>query len=601
MDKPLLIFDGDCGFCRYWAEYWEKLTEDRVTYAPYQDVAQQFPQIPEREFQKAIQYVGTDGTIAGAAEASFLTLSHAPGKTFWLWLYQRLPGFAPVSEFSYAFIAKRRPFFHRISLLLWGRDLEPPRFEILSWIFLRLLGLLFFAAFVSFGVQAMGLIGRHGILPLVELTVAGRLQLGNAAFWQLPMLFWLDSSDAAIQAVSWGGAVISIFLVLGILPRLCLPLLCIMYLSLYYAGQTFMTFQWDLFLIETGFLGFLLCLSRENGIWLLRWLVFRFMFMGGAVKILSGDTSWRDLTAITYHFQTQPLPTPLGWYAHHLPVEILMFMTAVTLFVELLVPFLVFFPRRVRFLTGILFIIFESIVCITGNYNFFNFTILFLCISLYDDAALRKIMPARAWQMLTHCIRPAKPHKITSFLVGFITLWIIFISTVQIGIRFGGRPPVAIAAISNITAPLHLVNIYGPFAVMTRTRPEIIIEGSPDRVTWEEYTFKYKPGDLMRPPLWNIPHQPRLDWQMWFAALGTVDQNPWFFQFLKALLENRPEVMALMDHNPFSAKPPAYVRARLYDYRFTTMEEHAETGAWWVRTDKGYYLPPAQLNVQTSN
>ena len=268
--KPLLIYDGDCGFCTYWARYWQNLTGDRVSYAPYQEVAAQYPAIPLAEFQRAVQYVAPDGKIASAAEASFLTLSHARGKGFWLALYRRLPGFAAISERVYAFIASHRPVFHRLSLWLWGSDYVPPRFDVVCWLFLRAIGLIYLAAFVSFGVQAMGLIGSHGILPLPEFIDAIRSKFGAERYWLFPMVFWLSWGDSAIQAACWAGAALSLLLVFNVLPRLSLLLLYVLYLSLFYAGQDFMTFQWDLLLLEAGFLALLLSMAPKLGIWLLR-------------------------------------------------------------------------------------------------------------------------------------------------------------------------------------------------------------------------------------------------------------------------------------------------------------------------------------------
>ena len=258
-------------------------------------------------------------TRASAAEASFLTLSHARGKGFWLALYRKLPGFAAVSELAYAFIAAHRPAFYRVSLLLWGRDYEPPRYDLVSFLFLRLFGLIYLSAFVSFGVQAQGLIGSHGILPLAELVDAVASRFGPERFFLMPMVFWWNASDFAIQAVCWAGAGLSLLLVFNLLPRLSLFLLYVLYLSLLYAGQAFMTFQWDTFLLEAGFLALLLSFATTPGIWLLRWLLFRFMFMSGVVKLLSGDPNWWNLSALSYHFLTQPLPTPLAWYAAQLP------------------------------------------------------------------------------------------------------------------------------------------------------------------------------------------------------------------------------------------------------------------------------------------
>jgi predicted DCC family thiol-disulfide oxidoreductase YuxK len=595
--QPLLIYDGDCAFCIYWARYWQRLTGPRVTYAPYQEVAAQYPEIPLAAFQRAVQYVAPDGKIASGAEASFLTLSHASGKGFWLNLYRHLPGFAGIADRTYAFIASHRSIFYRPTLWLWGRDYEPPRFDLVSWLFLRAIGLIYLAAFVSFGVQALGLIGSHGILPLSEFTAVIRSQLGLEGYWRIPTVFWLDQSDFAIQAACWAGAALSLLLIFNVLPRLSLLFLYALYLSLFYAGQIFMGFQWDVLLLESGFLALVLSMATKPGKWLLRWLLFRFMFLSGSVKLLSGDPTWANLSALSYHFQTQPLPTPLAWYVHHLPRGVLTASTAATFVIELGVPFLIFCPRRLRFVAAFSILLLQSLILLTGNYTFFNLLVMGLCLLLFDDAALRKVLPQRLIRFVQHHVRCIKARKIASFAAGAFALLIVFASFAQIHAVFGGRISTPGAWINDEIAPLCLVNTYGLFAVMTITRPEIIVEGSDDGVHWREYAFKYKPGDVRRPPRWNIPHQPRLDWQMWFAALGTPSHNPWLTAFLQRLLENSPEVTGLLGSNPFAfpRKPPLYVRALLYDYRFSSREEKENTGAWWVRHPEGMYYPATAL------
>jgi predicted DCC family thiol-disulfide oxidoreductase YuxK len=310
--RPQLIYDGDCTFCAYWARYWRDLTGESVEYLPYSQAAAHLPAIPLAEFQRAVQYVPPNGPVASAAEASFLTLNHAPGQGLWLLLYRKLPGFAPLSELAYAFIAAHRSAFYRISLLLWGKDYHPPRYDLVAFLFLRLLGLIYLSAFVSFAVQAQGLIGSHGILPVRDLVNALGARFGAERFFVMPMVFWLNASDVAIQIVCWTGAALSLLLAFNILTRTSLCLLYILYLSLLYAGQDFMAFQWDIFLLEGGFLALLMCFARAQGIWLLRWLLFRFMFMSGLVKLASGDPNWWNLSALSHHFLTQPLPTPLA-------------------------------------------------------------------------------------------------------------------------------------------------------------------------------------------------------------------------------------------------------------------------------------------------
>lgn len=409
------------------------------------------------------------------------------------------------------------------------------------------------------------------------------------------MVFWLDQSDFAIQATCWAGAALSLLLIFNLLPRLSLFFLYALYLSLFYAGQEFMGFQWDLLLLEAGFLALLLSMATKPGIWLLRWLLFRFMFLSGAVKLLSGDATWANLSALSYYFQTEPLPTPLAWYAHHLPQGVLAAATVATLVIELGLPFLIFGPRRLRFVSGFGILLLQLVILLTGNYAFFNLLTMALCLVLFDDAALRKVLPDRLTRFVQYQVRDVAPRKIVSFTVGAFALLIVFTGLVQLHAVFGGQVSTPGAWINGEIAPLRVVNTYGLFAVMTTTLPEIIVEGSEDGVHWREYGFKYKPGDVMRRPLWNFPHQPRLDWQMWFAALGTASENPWFSLFLQRLLESSPEVTALLGSNPFPHKPPAYVRALVYDYRYSSPEEKKATGAWWVRQPKGIYYPAIAL------
>jgi len=598
--RPLLIYDGDCGFCGYWARYWQRLTGETVEYRPYQEVAEQYPKITRADFQRAVQYLTPAGQHASAAEASFLTLSHARGKGIWLWLYRRIPGFAPAAEVAYAFVAAHRPAFYRMSLLLWGKEHAPPRYDLVSFVFLRLFGLIYFAAFISFAVQAQGLIGSHGILPLAQLVDAIARNAGWQRFFLMPMVFWWSASDLAIQAVCWAGCALSLFVVLNLLPRVSLLLLYVLYLSLLYAGQVFMNFQWDVFLLETGFLALILGFAPRTGIWLLRWLLFRFMFMSGVVKLLSGDPTWWNLSALSYHFLTQPLPTPLAWYAAHLPPGVLRFATAATFVIELGLPWLIFLPRRLRMCAAFGILLLQVSILITGNYNWFNLQTMLLCLPLFDDAALRKVLPRRLLARLplaTPAPMASPARRWASAAVAALALLIVFDSLVHMQLRFGGRPPAAALAVDALIEPLHIVSAYGLFAVMTTERDEIVIEGSDDGILWREYEFRYKPGDLRRRPPWNIPHQPRLDWQMWFAALEDPHHVGWFARFLEKLLQNDPAVTALLAKNPFADRPPQYLRAKFYDYTYTSAQEKAE-GRWWNRRLLGYYFPPVQLRSE---
>ena len=595
MERPLLVYDADCGFCVYWARYWQKLTGDAVNYQPYQEVAPQHPQISLADFQRGVQYIAPDGRHASAAEASFLTLSHARGKGFWLTLYKKLPGFAALAEWMYAFIAAHRSAGYRVSLFLWGRDYGPPRYDLVSFVFLRFMGLIYLSAFVSFGAQALGLIGSHGILSLAELVklISGRA--GVERFFAMPMLFWIDASDLAIRSVCWAGAGFSLLLIFNVLPRLSLLALYVLYLSLLYGGQTFMSFQWDTFLLEAGFLGLLLSFAQTPGLWLLRWLLFRFMFMSGVVKLLSGDPNWWNLSALSYHFFTQPLPTPLAWYAAHFSPSVLKVATAGLFVVELVLPFLIFCPRRLRFCAAFGILLLQSCILLTGNYNWFNIQTMLLCLLLFDDAALQKVLPQHLVRVLSRRVH-LRPTKAVSVTVAAWGLVLVFSSLVQMDERIGGSPPAAARALDQLIEPLRMVSSYGLFAVMTTERNEIIIEGSDDGTEWREYQFRYKPGDVARRPPWNIPHQPRLDWQMWFAALDDPRRVNWFPRFLEKLLENEPTVTALLEKNPFPDKPPQYLRAQFYDYTYSSGEELGK-GLWWRRRSLGLYYPVVHLKA----
>jgi len=591
---PLLIYDGDCGFCKYWLRYWQRLTGDRVAYAPYQEVAGQYPEIPVAEFKRAVQYVAPDGKTASGAEAALLTLNHG-GKGFWLTLYRHVPGFAAIAEGVYGFVASHRSELYRPTLWLWGPEYEPPRFELISWLFIRAMGLIYLSAFVSFGVQSLGLIGSHGILPLSEFALAVRSQIGSSSYWRVPMVFWIGQSDFAIQAACWAGAALSILVIVDLIPSVSLFFLYVLYLSLFYAGQEFTGFQWDLLLLETGFLAIILSMATRPGIWLLRWLLFRLMLLSGAVKLLSGDPTWAGLSALSYYFQTEPLPTPPAWYVHHLPHAVLIAATAATLFIELVLPFLIFFPRRLRFIGAFGILSLQVVIFFTGNYAFFNLLTMALCLVAFDDAALRRNLPNRVIWFVQGYAREIRPRRIVSVIAGAFAILIVFTGLAQLNAILNRRMSALGAWVGGEIAPLRIVNTYGLFAVMTTTLPEIIVEGSDDGVNWREYEFKFKPGDVMRRPRWNAPHQPRLDWQMWFAALGTASENPWFSRFMQRLLENSPDVTALLASNPFPRKPPLYVRALLYDYRYSTPEEKKATGAWWVREPEGIYFPAVAL------
>jgi predicted DCC family thiol-disulfide oxidoreductase YuxK len=588
-----LVYDGECGICRYWVDYWRGLTKERVVYRPYQDAAGDFPAIPLEAFPRSIQFIESDGRVYSGAAANFRVLHDVPGHAAWWWLYSRLPGFAPASECAYNFFSRRRGVLNRVSKVLWGPALESERYELVRWVFLRLFGAIYVAAFASLEVQILGLVGHSGILPLPDYLEAAHRAFGSAAYRILPTLFWLNASDAALVAGTVVGVLLGLLVILDLWTRPALIGLFVLYLSYVYAGQDFMSFQWDLLLLEAGFLAIFLEGGSRILIWLYRWLLFRYLFLAGAMKLLSGDAPWRDLTALDYHFWTQPLPTPLAWYAAQFPHWLLAAGTAATLAVELGSVFLILLPRRLRAVAACSVLLFQSLILLTGNYNFFNLLSMLMCVFLFDDAALRRVIPWRvvSW-VRRHATYPEHSATMTAMVLALI---VVPVGVNRIWQALTRTDLPLVGFISATISPLSIVNPYGLFATMTTARPEIVIEGSADGQSWREYVFRYKPGPVSRPPLWNIPHQPRLDWQMWFAALGDVSENPWFESLMARLLESSPPVLALLDSNPFPDRPPKYVRAMVYDYRFADQRMHAATGQSWVRQLQGWYFPQVSL------
>ena len=583
---PLLVFDGDCSFCRIWIGFWKRLTGEQIEYAPYQEVAERFPDVPRDNFKRAVQLILPDGEVLSAAHAVLRSLAHVPGYAWMLAAYQNVPGFAAVAEWFYRRVAAHRSFFYHVTVLLWGKCVEPASYEIAARWFLRCLGVIYLIAFVSLGVQITGLVGARGILPAAAFLDAIRQNYGSALWWRLPTLFWLNTSDTILKLACVAGAIMAVTVVLGFARRAALAIAFALYLSLVHIGQTFLGYQWDYLLLETGFLAIFLVPTLPR-IWLFRWLLFRLMFLSGTAKLLSGDPTWRNLTALQYHYETQPLPTRFAWYFHQFPPDFQKLSAVFMFFVELLIPFLLFAPRRIRFFAAGMTILLEVLIFITGNYTFFNLLALALCVLLFDDGALRRFVRARETRRrVTRFQRSA-----TAVLIAFIML----VSGFELMEIFTGTMPRPAAYALSWIAPFGVVNTYGLFAVMTTSRIEIIVEGSNDGQTWLAYDFKYKPGDLRLPPAWVQPHQPRLDWQMWFAALGNYQGNRWFVNFMLRLLEGSPDVLALVATNPFPSTPPRYIRAQVYDYKFTSFAERRSSGAWWRRELKGEYFPVVSL------
>jgi Lipase maturation factor len=487
------------------------------------------------------------------------------------------------------------------------------RFARSRWLFLRLLGLVYLIAFVSLAVQITGLVGEHGILPLGEFLGQVRERYGAHAYYQWPTLLWLSPSDAWLSSLCWIGAAASGLLIAGIIPMASAALLWLLYLSLTVAGQLFLEFQWDSLLLETGLLAVLyapLALrervadNAEPAVvvrWVIWLLTFKLTFLSGTTKLLSGDPTWANWTALSYHYATQPLPAWTSWYMYQLRPWVHYWSTGGSLVIELSAPWFIFLPPRfwrARLTACALMILLQVGIAATGNYGFFNILTIVLYLSLLDDRTLGRFLPAR-WARIDEGLdrRPAGP-VIWRVGVNVIAVAIAVLSVMTLfremdrtrrvrGPFDRGWPGALLTTIS----PLNSVNGYGLFRVMTTARPEIVLEVSDDGRAWKEQEFRWKPGNVMRRPQFVEPHMPRLDWQMWFAALDPLSAQEWLLRLADRLIAGETTVTRLLAPNPLE-RPPRYVRLAYYQYHFTSFSEHAKTGAWWKREFVAYLTQP---------
>lgn len=555
--KGLLIFDGDCGFCRRWIARWQQLTGTRVEYRPYQELESGRTTLPPSKLEEAVHYIAPDGSVYRGAHAVFQTLAQAPRRGWLLKLYKWVPGFAKVSEWVYNRVANNRIAASKVTRALYGDTLEPPKYTIATWAFTKALGLVYLGAFASFWVQAKGLVGSRGIIRS-------------------------DLSDETLTAICASGVALSLVLLTGKLRSLTCLALWFLYLQVTRAGSVFFAFQWDILLLEAGFLAIFI---SPNHTFLMRWLLFRLMLGSGIVKLASQDPTWSGLTAMSYHFETQPLPTWIGYYAHQLPQWWHKVETAGTLFIELALPFLIFLPRRLKLGAFFSVAALQLGILLTGNYTYFNWLTIALALFLLDDDYLKRIWKRAA---------PVTESRVRDLTLIPMTLASVYFGAVLLTASHVSWPSFVYASYSWI-AEYRTINGYGLFATMTTERNEIVLEGSNDGREWKEYEFKWKPGDVNKRPGFVAPHQPRLDWQMWFAALGSVRSNTWLLNLSERILEGVPEVLALLAKNPFPDKPPRFLRAQVYQYNFTTPEEKSRTGAWWKRGSAREYLPMISL------
>jgi hypothetical protein len=487
----------------------------------------------------------------------------------------------------------------------WQRLLaEPASYELTRVAILRLLALVYLVAFLVLAMQLEPLIGSEGLSPAAKFLAYQRAHLGAAATWKIPTLFWLGASDAAMRAAAWAGVVLSVAALLGATNALLQVALWALYMSFVHVGQIFYGYGWEIQLLETGFLAVFLCPLRGAGplpataapkivVWLLRWLVFRIM-VGAALIKLRNDACWRDLTCLDYHFETQPNPSPLAWWAHHAPHGVHAAGVLLNHFVELVVPAFAFGFRRWRHAAGILLVGFQGLLILSGNLSFLNWLTIVPAIACFDDTAFARLLPRSARARLLAALEARPPSRLQLRATQVLGVAVALLS---IG------PVVNLAScdqqMNRGFDPLDLVNTYGAFGSVDRERYEVILEGTraevPDDTSdWREYELPCMPGDPRRRPCLVSPYHYRLDWQMWFVGNGAargepIEDEPWLVHLVWQLLRGEPGPRRLLARDPFADAPPRWIRAGLWRYRFS---ETRADGAWWTRERVDEYLRP---------
>ena len=488
-----------------------------------------------------------------------------------------------------------------------------PQSRVSVWIFLRLLGVVNVIAFASLYVQLDGLIGSNGIAPAADFLDLVKFRHSKDYASLLPTLCWLNDSDAFLRGLCLLGIVAGLCVTIGFAPWLFIFTCWLSYLSLSQVGQSFFSFQWDGLLLEVNACAlFLIPLTslrlrgtrhtryHRVGLMILLLLLFKLMFSSGMVKISSEDPTWANLSAMEYHYQTQPLPLATAWYAHKISPQLLKASCLGMFIIELLFPFCIFLPRLFRLVGCIGLVLLQLLIMGSGNYCFFNLLTVALCILMIEDKTWARIPLIGKRMEGAKTFEPTPKRTIVRRcihwpLAAVVSLLMVAQTAASIDRNNGLHR--SLGFLTKAMAPYRTFNGYGLFAIMTTQRPEIILQGSNDGVTWIDYTFKYKPCDPGQRPRLVAPHQPRLDWQFWFASFSWAEpqpwtSQPWLFPFVERLLENQPVVTDLLAENPFPDKPPKFIRAMTYDYVYTTAAERKETGHWWKRTLLREYFPP---------
>ncbi len=475
------------------------------------------------------------------------------------------------------------------------------RHWLMRFVLLRLLGFVYAAAFLSAAMQLVPLIGHDGLLPadVFLARVAAHFGSRGDGFLELPSLFWLDVSDRTLLVVSWTGFALAIVMMLGFANAISCAVLWALYMSIVHVGQDWYGYGWEIQLLETGFLAIFLCPLLDPRpfpsspppvpiVWCFRWLTFRIMLGAGLIK-LRGDSCWRDLTCLDYHYETQPIPNPLSRWFHFLPHPVQAASVLYNHATEVAAPFALAGPRAARLVAATMMVVFQLTLILSGNLSFLNWLTLVPIVACFDDGALAHVLPAAIVRAAERAAARAPAPSPARRVVTWAVVALVAVLSVNPVANLFARRQVMNTSFDR----LDLVNTYGAFGSVGRERDEIVFEGTDadvpdDAAEWRAYEFPCKPGDPARRPCVVSPYQPRLAWQLWFAAMSSPDRYPWTLHLVWKLLHDDPSLLRLVERNPFPERPPLWVRATLYRYRFAP----PGSGLWWERTALGPWLPP---------
>ena len=472
------------------------------------------------------------------------------------------------------------------------------QYWLTRFVFLRVLGLVYFFAFLSLVKQLTPLLGENGLTPAKNYLEALRLRFKNKliAFWSIPTIFWFHISDNFMRILAWLGLILSFLLLISFGNVIMLFLLWLIYLSFVHIGNIWYGYGWEGQLLETGFVAIFMVpllnpapfpsfIPPVATIWLLLWINVRMHLGSGLIK-LKADPCWKDLTCLNYHFETQPIPSPLSPYWHFLPKSILKLGVLWTHFVQIIVPIFLFIPGIPRIIAGILLLSFQIQLMLSGNLSFLNIVTIAPIIAAFNDNFLSSLLPSFIVEKANEAALAATP---TINYTAWIFLIIVALLSIPVITNLFSKYQIMNTSFNQF----YLVNTYGAFGSVGRKRYELVVEGTDDNtinahIRWKEYEFMAKPTGIHRKLPIIAPYQPRIDWQIWFAAMESPGQNPWMLAFIKKLLNNDKNTLRLIAKNPFPDKPPKYIRVSHYIYKF------AKPGSKtvWERELIGQWLPP---------